>query len=230
MSEYEARRLANIKRNQALVQELGLEDSASAAAAKPKPRQHRPPKRRKLEPAAPTRSSARIARAGTRPLYNDDDEATDRSSKPSRRPTRTTTATTTTSPSPSPSTVDVPALRLRWTAWTPTAPPPTRDAHGTFHFASHPTFTPNKSPEEMLREGCFGGSYFRPLHSRALATTIADDWRELPASWTAGLDVDRYLTNATYDASANKYGVACGQSIEEWEAAGWIAHEWDGGG
>ena len=38
---------------------------------------------------------------------------------------------------------------------------------------------------------------------------------------------ERMLTSSTYDPSVNKYGVACGQSIEEWEAAGWINHEYD---
>ncbi|KAB2574495.1 hypothetical protein DBV05_g6854 [Lasiodiplodia theobromae] len=240
MNEYEARRLENIKRNQALVQELGLEHSAAAPASN-KPSnssRQRPSKRRKLEPAAPTRSSARIAHAGARPLYNEGDATvtTDqprhRSSSLAGRRNRTTSFR-----SPSPST-DVPAsgarnvdaIRAGWTSWTPTAPPPARDdddTQGTFHFASHPDFTPNKSPEEMLREGCFGGSYFRPLYSKALGITVADDWRELPAEWTAGLDVGRYLTSPTYDPEVNKYGVSCGQSIEEWEAAGWIAHEYD---
>ncbi|OJD29651.1 zn2+-binding protein melusin contains chord domain protein [Diplodia corticola] len=247
MSEYEARRLANIKRNEALIQELGLEHSAAAAAPPPpnsKPTRasnHRPRnKRRKLEPAAPTRSSARLARAGSRPLpYGDASASASASSppaqprrhRPSRKaPQRSRTATSpSSSRSPSPSGLDVAALRARWTSWTPVAPPPARDAHGTYHFASHPAFTPNKSPEEVLREGCFGGTYFRPLRSRALgASTVVDgDWRELPAAWVAGVDVARCLTSSRYDAAVNKYGVACGQSIEEWEAAGWIAHEWD---
>ena len=40
-------------------------------------------------------------------------------------------------------------------------------------------------------------------------------------------DVEKYLTSNTYDPEINKYGVACGQTIEEWEAAGWIVHEYD---
>ncbi|EOD46649.1 hypothetical protein UCRNP2_6619 [Neofusicoccum parvum UCRNP2] len=228
MAEYEARRLANIKRNQALVQELGLERRTSEPAAAS--RTSRRSKRRKLEPAAPTRSSARIASAGARPLYNDDapDQPAAQSSKRARqtRPpaaaSRSPRNTATSLPHP-----DLDRIRQQWTSWEPVAPPPTRDAERTLHFASHPDFVPNKSPEEMLREGCFGGTYFRPLRSKTLGATVRDDWRELPPAWTDGLDAPRVLTSETYDAAVNKYGVACGQSIEEWEAAGWIAHEHD---
>lgn len=226
MNAYEARRLANIKRNQALVQELGLERPDAA------PVTSRKSKRRKLEPSAPTRSSARIASAPTRPQYRDDAaDALDRQSRNNSRKSRAT------APAPRPAApqnaaaslppADIESIRAAWTAWTPVAPPPTRDAHGTFSFASHPDFTPNKSPEEILREGCFGGTYWRPLFSKKLGVTVRDDWRELPAAWTDGLDAARCLTSDAYDATVNKYGVACGQSIEEWEAAGWIAHEHD---
>ena len=78
-----------------------------------------------------------------------------------------------------------------------------------------------------MREGCFGGSYFRPLYSRALDAIIADDYLELPFSWIEGLDPERFLISSEYDPEVNKYKVKCGQSIEEWEAAGWISHEHD---
>jgi len=56
---------------------------------------------------------------------------------------------------------------------------------------------------------------------------IADDWRELPEQWLTGLDVERFATSEAYDADVNKFKVACGQSIEEWERSGWINHEFD---
>ncbi|KAL9035085.1 MAG: hypothetical protein Q9214_006751, partial [Letrouitia sp. 1 TL-2023] len=83
---------------------------------------------------------------------------------------------------------------------------------------------------EILREGAFGGSYFRPLYSSHLRTTVRDDWRELPPQWLAGLDVPAYLTRPDYEPEANKFKTACGQSIEEWEAAGWINHAYDARG
>jgi hypothetical protein len=130
-------------------------------------------------------------------------------------------------PDPAFSHPDLDSIRAGWTSWESVASPPTRNSSGTYHFGSHSDFTPNKSPEEIIREGCFGGSYWRPLYSKHLKTRIEDDWKELPAEWTEGLDVEQYLTKPHYDPDINKYGVACGQSIEEWEAAGWIDHHYD---
>ena len=79
----------------------------------------------------------------------------------------------------------------------------------------------------MLAEGAFGGSYYRPLYSKSLRTTIEDDWKELPEEWLKDLNVERYLTSPDYDPEINKFRVKCGQSIEEWEAAGWIFHAYD---
>ncbi|KAK8013039.1 hypothetical protein PG991_010414 [Apiospora marii] len=254
MDGYEARRLANIKRNAELVQDLGLEEGSKPLAEKKEVKSPAPaPKRRKLDPATPTRASRRLASAVSRPAtYNED--ALIKQTEPSSRTTKTkkgaaatpnsrtkgqkqiTTEATTTakptsaSPAPAAKNPDLDSIRAGWTSWTPAAPPPTRDeTTGEYHFASHPSFRPNKSPESILREGAFGGTYFRPLYSKRLGTTIEDDWRELPPEWTAGggFDVEKQLTSAEYDPAVNKYGVGCGQSIEEWEAAGWIRHEYD---
>ncbi|KAK7751782.1 hypothetical protein SLS62_006268 [Diatrype stigma] len=260
---YEARRLENIQRNQALVQDLGLEndlvavqhDLATTTTRGSPSKSHstgerRVAKRRKVETAQPTRTSTRIANAPTRPLYSEDATtaatvashgavATRNSKRRKKNPHKKAGAPEAASPSlqrtPPPSHPDVQSLMAGWSSWEPTEGPPTRDAEGTYHFASHPSFTPNKSPEAVIREGSFGGSYWRPLYSAKLGVTIAEDWRELPASWTSssplspspGLSIARYLTSATYRPEVNKYGVACGQSIEAWEAAGWIAHAHD---
>ncbi|CAF9910161.1 MAG: hypothetical protein HETSPECPRED_009631 [Heterodermia speciosa] len=234
----EAQRLENIQRNRALLQDLGIHRKHIIAA--PKPVASRPAKKRKLDFVnLPSRSSARIASAPVKHEYLDPESEED---KPTRRSGKrksagkanvkrearairdTTHDTEATSAVP---TKDVEALRDGWARWTPAAGLPTRDEDSTFHFDDQPTFTPNKSPEEMLREGCFGGSYFRPLYSRRLGITVSDDWRELPEAWTAGLDIGSWLTSSTYNPDINKYKVSCGQSIEEWEAAGWINHTYD---
>lgn len=156
----------------------------------------------------------------------------------SRTASPTATAANTNSPTsqpppppPAPYTLlDAETLRAGWSSWTPAASPPTwRDAlTGEFAFLDRPDFTPNKSPSEILREGAFGGTYFRALRSRKLGEmVIADDWRELPTSWFSGVDVARFATAEAYDAEVNKYKVACGQSIEEWERHGWINHDFD---
>ncbi|KAI1410540.1 hypothetical protein F5Y13DRAFT_71959 [Hypoxylon sp. FL1857] len=236
MAGYEARRLENIKRNEALIKDIGLQNNFVARNEldqKSEVQSQPATKRRKLHTSQPTRTSARIASASARPIYNEDSQDNLDSSKQGSRkgkaPGSNRDATPLLghpSPEPSPS-QDLETLIANWSSWAPTAPPPTRDVGGNYHFESHPIFTPNKSPEDIIREGSFGGTYWRPLYSRRLRTTISDDWRELPASWTSGLDVQKYLTSEMYDPEINKYGVACGQSIEEWEAAGWIAHEYD---
>jgi hypothetical protein len=65
------------------------------------------------------------------------------------------------------------------------------------------------------------------LYSKVLGITIEDDWEELPPAWVEGLNVGKFLTSTNYDPEVNKFGVASGQSIEEWEANGWINHEHD---
>ena len=232
MGDYENERQVNIQRNQALIKSLGLANAARNSAPSRRP----PAKKRKLanSDVMPTRSSARIASAP---------RATYTSPSPPPRGQRSRNETTKTNsikressppqvlqePSPSPSSLS--DLIASWSSWTPVEPEPDRDADGTFHFASHLNFTPNKSPSEILREGAFGGTYFRPLYSSKLRTTIRDDYLDtLPPEWREGLNVDVYLTSDQYDPVVNKYGVSCGQSIEEWEKAGWIRHEFDARG
>ncbi|KAI2631059.1 hypothetical protein GGR54DRAFT_183371 [Hypoxylon sp. NC1633] len=237
MAGYEARRLENIKRNEALVKDLGLQEDISGpqekVEQKAEDRKQPATKRRRLYTSQPTRTSARLASASTRPAMNNGDLQED-TDLPKRRPRNRRASSpkqdesSTVEPNPqSPPGQETDALVLNWSSWNSTAPPPTRDAEGDYHFESHPIFTPNKSPEDIIREGSFGGTYWRPLYSRRLRMTISSDWEELPASWTSGLDVGKYLTSEAYDPEVNKYGVACGQAIEEWEAAGWIAHEYD---
>lgn len=234
MNDYETRRAQKIKANQALLAELDIKPVISKATrnADGKPP---PAKRRKvLQESAPSRTSARIAAVPVKPSYNDEDNikavslprpAAKKGAKTKvKQELGSKVVDETESLVP---TKDVETIREGWTAWEALGASPERDTDGTLHFEDYPDFTPNKSPAEMLREGCFGGSYYRPLRSRKLGIVVEDDWEELPKDWIEGLDVDRYLISPTYDPDVNKYKVSCGQSIEEWEAAGWISHEHD---
>ena len=231
MNDIESQREENIKRNQEQLRQLGiyLAPSNSTRQIDKRP----PPKKRKLNnPLPPSRSSARIASTPARPSYVSEDELEDER-LPRKKGSRVATKKakkivvkqeeTALAPAS-----DIQSIRAGWTAWKATASLPSRDQESTFHFADQPSFNPNKSPEEMLREGCFGGSYFRTLHSRRLGTTIdSDDYKELPSTWYSSLEVTKFLTSPSYDAEINKYKVTSGQSIEEWEAAGWINHTYD---
>ena len=230
MSDIEAQREENIKRNQEQLRQLGiyLTPSNSTRHAEKKP----PTKKRKLDhPLPPSRSSARIASAPAKPSYvsEDEDEPERRRRKKGAKvaPRKAKEVVLKQEEAAIVPVKDIESIRTGWTAWEVTASTPARDQESTFHFEDQPSFTPNKSPEEMLREGCFGGSYWRPLRSRRLGISVADDYKELPSSWYSGLDVSSFLTSPTYDVEINKYKVASGQSIEEWEAAGWINHTHD---
>ena len=85
-------------------------------------------------------------------------------------------------------------------------------------------FRPNVTPKEMLREGAFGGTAFRDYHSRVLGRPIdvEAELAELPEDWLERLDVDGMLRRDQLDPSCNKFKVKAGQSLEDWEKAGWI--------
>lgn len=245
VESFSSRRLDNIKRNTELLEDLGAvaqarairdtikRSSVSTTQPATKKRRIEKPKTKSV----PTRTSARIAAAPERPSYNEDDlvpvSLSKNSTAKGKRSQQRELAISikdedsTREDDDTPNQESVEELRASWSSWIASAPAPTRDDSRVFHFASHPDFRPNKSPAEVLREGAFGGSYFRPLYSKKLRTTISDDYLELPSSWIEGLKVDYYLTSPRYDPEANKFKVACGQSIEEWEANGWINHNWD---
>ena len=233
MNDYEARRLEKIKRNQALLAELNVKPVVPKQARNADGRP--PPKKRKvLEETAPARTSARIAATPVKPTYNDDVDIKavklPRSAPKKRTRTKvreqlgSTFAHDTEPLLPS---NNVEEIKAGWTAWEVAAALPTRDHSKVFHFEDYPYFTPNKSPKEMLQEGCFGGSYYRALRTRKLSIVAEGDWEELPKDWLEDLNVERYLVNPKYNPNVNKFKASCGQSIEEWEAAGWISHEHD---
>jgi hypothetical protein len=238
MNDYESQRAAKIARNQALLAELDIKPLGPQKQRESRqtrvPGEEPPAKKRRLQrDTAPSRTSARLATATLKPNYTDEPDI-----KPVSLPRSSTTAKpqrkgklgsiVKEETEPLVPVKDVADIQSGWSDWTAVAPEPTRDENAVFHFEEdYESFTPNKSPEEMLREGVFGGSYFRPLRSRKLGVVVEGDWKELPEEWIRGLNVEKYLTSPVYDADINKFHRACGQSIEEWEAAGWISHEHD---
>lgn len=229
LMDLETQRIENLRQKQKLLADLNLK-SEHIPRTNTQDRSQPNKKRRLNIESQPSRVSARIASSDVKPSYKEDSGDRYNFVELSTRPKKTkqtsqvelTTDIRNLTPAP-----DAEDIRAGWTRWKSTAKPPLRDDAGTFHFDDQPTFTPNKSPEEMIREGCFGGSYFRPLKSRKLGILIQHDWQELPREWHSGLDVSQYMTNPTYNPDINKFKVSCGQSIEEWEAAGWIAYEHD---
>ncbi len=100
---------------------------------------------------------------------------------------------------------------------------PSRDSKGRLFFEDFPAFRPNLTPEEVLRLGSFGGTYFRPIYSAVTKKRYGSEvWKELPPSWLKGLDVKLQVANPVYDKNQNKYKVKSGASLEEWEGSNWI--------
>ena len=86
-------------------------------------------------------------------------------------------------------------------------------------------FKPNRTPEEVLRAGSFGGTYFRPIVSAVTNVTYkaADVLKDsVHPDWIKGLTA-KQLTSTTYRTEVNKYGVKCGGSLGMWESSGWIS-------
>eukprot|EP00746_Dinoflagellata_sp_MGD_P002441 gnl/MRDRNA2_/MRDRNA2_104741_c0_seq1.p1 gnl/MRDRNA2_/MRDRNA2_104741_c0~~gnl/MRDRNA2_/MRDRNA2_104741_c0_seq1.p1 ORF type:complete len:400 (-),score=88.06 gnl/MRDRNA2_/MRDRNA2_104741_c0_seq1:30-1229(-) len=102
---------------------------------------------------------------------------------------------------------------------------PKRDKDGTLFFVDHPEFRPNLTPEQVLRAGAFGGTYFRSIDSAVTGISYkgCDVIKEFPSSWFAGLNLEEQVTSKYYRKTVNKYGVACGGSLGQWETSGWIS-------
>lgn len=86
-------------------------------------------------------------------------------------------------------------------------------------------FHPNRTPEDILRSGSFGGTYFRSILSAVTnkkynASDVLKD--TVKPEWIKGLKTSM-LTSQTYDATINKFKVKCGGSLGMWESSGWIA-------
>ena len=78
---------------------------------------------------------------------------------------------------------------------------------------------PNKSPIEVIKEGAFGGTYFRNIYSNVNNKWYKNSWKEYYD--LKNIDLKYYSSNF-YDTKINKYGVKCGTSLRFWENKGWI--------
>jgi len=95
------------------------------------------------------------------------------------------------------------------------------------HFKDHPEFKPNLSPQQVLKMGSFGGTYFRPIYSSVTKKHYKseDVIKEYPKSWFKGIDIDTMVISPDYDKNINKYKVECGSTLEAWEDKGWIVEQ-----
>ena len=75
----------------------------------------------------------------------------------------------------------------------------------------------NKKPVEVIKEGAFGGTYFRDIYS-----SVNGQWyKKKRKEFDQLKDIDQKYYCSDY-VSVNKYGVKCGTSLRFWENKGWI--------
>uniref|UniRef100_A0A6C0LZ30 Uncharacterized protein n=1 Tax=viral metagenome TaxID=1070528 RepID=A0A6C0LZ30_9ZZZZ len=94
----------------------------------------------------------------------------------------------------------------------------------TIKFKDFPDFIPNLTPREMFKLGSFGGTYWRPIHSKVVNKKLKNVHKKYPKSWWKGIPNNLLVTDMkNYDKSINKYGVKVGTSLLFWESKGWIS-------
>ena len=71
-------------------------------------------------------------------------------------------------------------------------------------------FGANKTPVEVIKEGAFGGTYFRDVYTDVNGKWYKKSWKEFDEL----RDIDQKCYCSNYcDVSVNKYGVKCGTSL-----------------
>ena len=82
-------------------------------------------------------------------------------------------------------------------------------------------FSPNKTAIEIIKEGAFGGTYFRDIYSilKNNKKCYKNSWKEF--IHLKNIDPKFYASDY-YDINVNKYNVKCGTSLRFWENKGWI--------
>ena len=75
-------------------------------------------------------------------------------------------------------------------------------------------FSPNKTPIQIIKEGAFGGTYFRDIYSN-----INKKWYRNSRKVFIHLEnIDpKFYASDYYDIDVNKYGVKCETSLRLWE-------------
>ena len=80
-------------------------------------------------------------------------------------------------------------------------------------------FGANKTPVEVIREGAFGGIYFKDIYYRVTGKWYKNSWKE----FNQLKDIDqKFYCSDYYDVRVNKYCVKCRTSSRFWENKGWI--------
>lgn len=88
-------------------------------------------------------------------------------------------------------------------------------------FKDYSDFRPNLTPKQMFQYGIFGGTYFRPIHSRVTNKNYKNIHKKYKFLSNIPEDKLSYPLSEK-DINKNKYKVDVGTSLEFWEDSGWI--------
>lgn len=100
---------------------------------------------------------------------------------------------------------------------------PVRKEEGALVFPDFMDFCPNQTPREMFLKGVFGGTYWRPIHSRITGKDYQEMHLEFPLAWWKGIDeVCLTRPESDYDVQRNYYKAKSGTDLLYWEAKGWM--------
>ena len=80
-------------------------------------------------------------------------------------------------------------------------------------------FRANKTTVKIIKEGTFGGTYFREIYSGINGKWYRKSWKE--SDQLKNVDQKFYCSDY-YNVSVNKYGVKCGKLLRFWENKCWI--------
>ena len=80
-------------------------------------------------------------------------------------------------------------------------------------------FGVNELPVEVIKEGVFGGKYFKDIYSGVNGQMYKKSGKKLDQL----KDIDqKYFCSSYYGFCVNKNGVKCGTLLRFWENNGWI--------
>ena len=80
-------------------------------------------------------------------------------------------------------------------------------------------FSPNKTPIEIIKEGAFGGTYFRNIYSDINKKWYKNSWKEFVHLKNTDA---KFYPSDYYDMNLNKNGVKCRALLRFWENKDWI--------
>ena len=75
-------------------------------------------------------------------------------------------------------------------------------------------FGANKTPVEIIKEGAFGGTYFRDIYSSVNGKRYKKSFKKFNHLKNIG---QKFYCSDYDGVSINKYGVKCGTSLRFWE-------------